>query len=43
MGWRAMKALRASTGSALALMRSASEGVSTVPGHTALQRTPWPT
>jgi hypothetical protein len=40
MGWRAMKALRAASGSALALMRSPSEGVSTVPGHTALQRMP---
>ena len=40
IGWRAMKALRASSGSALALMRSPSEGVSTVPGHTALQRMP---
>ena len=40
MGWRAMKALRAATGSALALMRSPSEGVSTVPGQIALQRMP---
>src|SRR5438094_8883124 len=32
IGWRAMNALRASTGSAWALIRSWSEGVSTVPG-----------
>ena len=31
------------SGSALALMRSPSEGVSTVPGQTALQRMPWVT
>src|SRR2546429_7439196 len=40
MGWRAMKSLRACTGSGSALIRSCSEGVSTVPGQTALQRIP---
>ena len=36
-----MNILRASTGSANALMRSASDGVSTVPGAIALQRMPF--
>ena len=40
MGWRATKFLRACTGSASELMRSCSEGVSTVPGQMALQRMP---
>ena len=40
MGWRAMKSFFACTGSANALMRSPSEGVSTVPGPMQLQRMP---
>src|SRR6185369_13943297 len=40
MGWRAMKSFLACTGSAKALMRSPSEGVSTVPGPMQLQRMP---
>ena len=40
IGCRAMKSLRAYTGSANALMRSCSDGVSTVPGPIQLQRTP---
>jgi hypothetical protein len=43
MGWRAMKPARAAASSPVARMRSVSEGVSTVPGQMALQRTPWPT
>ena len=40
IGWRAMKSRSACTGSAAAAMRPRSEGVSTVPGHSALQRRP---
>src|SRR6185503_16954036 len=40
IGWRATNILRASTGSGNALIRSPSDGVSTVPGPIALQRTP---
>ncbi|MNC95721.1 hypothetical protein D3C83_129090 [compost metagenome] len=40
MGWRAMKSFFACTGSAKALMRWCSDGVSTVPGPMALQRMP---
>jgi hypothetical protein len=36
-----MNILRASTGSSYALMRSPSDGVSTVPGAIALQRMPF--
>ena len=38
-----MNALRAASGSSKAAMRWLSDGVSTVPGHTVLQRMPWPT
>jgi hypothetical protein len=41
IGWRATTMRRASTGSGYALMRCASDGVSTVPGAIALQRTPF--
>ena len=41
IGWRATKSLRACTGSAKALMRPSRDGVSTVPGHMALQRIPF--
>ena len=43
IGWRAMKSLRACTGSANALILPCSDGVSTVPGQMALQRMPLPT
>ena len=40
MGWRAMKSFSAWTGSGALLMRPRSEGVSTVPGQSALARKP---
>ena len=43
MGWRRSKSLRACAGSSNAASRPCRDGVSTVPGQMALQRTPLPT